>query len=248
MSDPAAPAIQLYTVRDRLAADLDGALGGLASIGFRRVEAFDLLRYRGALGPGLARHGLTAIAAHAPLLSEERDSVFAAAGELGIPLVIQPWTDPARWETPDGIRGVARELNDAAAAAGAGGSGLRVGYHNHHHELASKIDGRHALELLADELDPDVALEVDVYWAHTGGADVAALLRRLGDRVVALHVKDGDGTTDTKRQVAAGTGSVPLREAIAAAPGAARIVELDDTSGDLMAAIRDSYTFVAGLP
>ena len=37
----------------------------------------------------------------------------------------------------------------------------------------------------------DVTLEVDVYWAATAKLDVTALLRRLGDRVKALHVKDG---------------------------------------------------------
>ena len=64
------------------------------------------------------------------------------------------------------------------------------------------FDGRHALEVFADQLDPDVMLEVDTYWAYAGGADVPALLGRLGDRVVALHVKDGDGTLNTKAQTA----------------------------------------------
>jgi sugar phosphate isomerase/epimerase len=61
--------------------------------------------------------------------------------------------------------------------------------------------------VLADCLAPEVVLEVDTYWAYAGGADVPALLRRLGDRVVALHVKDGDGSLEVERQVAVGSGT-----------------------------------------
>ncbi len=80
------------------------------------------------------------------------------------------------------------------------------------------IDGRHALEVFADQLAPEVVLEVDTYWAYAGGADVPALLRRLGERVVALHIKDGDGTLDTKKQVPVGSGVIPIADIIAAAP------------------------------
>ena len=121
---------------------------------------------------------------------------------------------------------------------------MRVGYHNHHFELESIIDGRHALEVFADHLAPDVVLEVDTYWAYAGGADVPALLRRLGDRVAALHVKDGDGTLDTKAQVAVGSGSLPIPDILAAAPDALRVVELDDTDGDRMQAVADSRSFL----
>jgi sugar phosphate isomerase/epimerase len=116
--------------------------------------------------------------------------------------------------------------------------GLRVGYHNHEFELATRIDGRHALEVFADRLDPNVVLEVDTWWAHVGGADVPALLERLGDRVVALHLKDGDGSGGGHVQVPLGQGVLPVREILDAAPAALRVLELDDTAGDLFEAIR----------
>ena len=95
---------------------------------------------------------------------------------------------------------------------------------------------------------PDVVLEVDTYWAYAGGADVPALLGRLGDRVVALHVKDGDGTLDTFGQVAVGSGSLPIWDIIAAAPDALRVVELDDSAGDVFDALRDSRTYLTHGP
>jgi hypothetical protein len=65
--------------------------------------------------------------------------------------------------------------------------------------------------------------------------------------VEAIHVKDGDGSLDTSRQVAAGTGMLPIREILEAAPEALRVVELDDTAGDLFDAVRESRRFVLGL-
>jgi sugar phosphate isomerase/epimerase len=87
---------------------------------------------------------------------------------------------------------------------------------------------------------------VDTYWAYAGGADVPALLKRLGDRVFALHLKDGDGTLDTKKQVAVGSGVVPVRDIIAAAPDALRVIELDDSETDVFEAVRASREFLLG--
>jgi sugar phosphate isomerase/epimerase len=156
--------------------------------------------------------------------------------------LIEPHVDPARWQDPAEVAAIADDLNQAAVTAA--GYGLRVGYHNHHFELESKIGGRHALEVLADQLAPEVVLEVDTYWAYAGGADVPALLARLGDRVAALHVKDGDGSLDTKAQTAVGSGTLPVLVILAAAPTALRVVELDDTDGDRMQAVADSRAFL----
>jgi len=245
MPDPADLSVQLYTVRRQLADDVDGTLAELARIGFGRVEAFDLLAWRDRLRDALPRHGLAVPTAHVDVLATDVSGVVDAAHDLGVPTVIQPWTDPAGWQTVDGVAAVADALGEVAERLG--GEDLRVGYHNHHFELASMIDGRHALEVFAERLPRNVVLEVDTYWAFVGGADVPRLLERLGDRVVALHIKDGDGSLDTRRQVAAGRGAVPIPAVLAAAPDALRVVELDDTAGDLIAAIRDSHLYLTGL-
>ena len=83
----------------------------------------------------------------------------------------------------------ADRLNQAAERAAE--YGLRVGYHNHTQEFAASFGGRSAFEVFAEQLRDDVTLEVDLYWAATAKQDVPALLGRLGDRVKALHVKDG---------------------------------------------------------
>ncbi len=234
--------VQLYTVRDALAQDFDGTLGKLASFGFTQVEPFALLNFADELRNGLARNGLTAPTTHMHLVDEDQDAIFALAAELGIQTVIEPYVDPDRWQSEADVSQIASDLN--AAATKAADHGVQVGYHNHHFELESKISGVHALEVLADRLEPGVVLEVDTYWAYAGGADVPALLSRLGDRVVALHIKDGDGTLDTSKQVPVGSGVLPVWDFIAAAPEALRVVELDDSQTDLLDAVRASREFL----
>lgn len=234
--------VQLYTVRDALAQDFDGTLGKLASFGFTQVEPFALLNFADELRNGLARNGLTAPTTHMHLVDEDQDAIFALAAELGIQTVIEPYVDPDRWQSEADVSQIASDLN--AAATKAADHGVQVGYHNHHFELESKISGVHALEVLADRLEPEVVLEVDTYWAYAGGADVPALLSRLGDRVVALHIKDGDGTLDTSKQVPVGSGVLPVWDFIAAAPEALRVVELDDSQTDLLDAVRASREFL----
>jgi sugar phosphate isomerase/epimerase len=163
--------------------------------------------------------------------------------------VIDPYTEPARWESVAQIEDTARRLNAAAAAAEA--HGLRVGYHNHAHELEAVFDGVTGLEVLAGLLDERVLLEVDLYWAARAGADPVALLERLGDRVVAVHAKDGTLDPEAVRayppadQVPAGQGVVPLAAAAAAAPALElAIVEFDRFDGDILSAIEQSRIFL----
>jgi len=241
VSDPKL-SVQLYTVRNALAEDFDGTLAQIAGFGFTQVEPFQFVNFLDGLR-NLSKHGLSAPTAHVGLLAGDQEEIFGAAKELGIQTVIEPAVRDQHWQTADAIKATADQLN--AAAEKAAEHGLRVGYHNHWWELEAKVDGKHGLEVLADQLAPEVVLEVDTYWAYAGGADVPALLRRLGDRVVALHIKDGDGSTDTKKQVAVGSGTLPVWDFIETAPDALRVVELDDSAGDLLEAVRDSRAYLA---
>lgn len=235
--------VQLYTVRELLDEDLAGTLERLAGLGFTQVEPFSFTTYGEALGRAMAGAGLTAPTTHQHFIGDDAEPVFAAAAALGIGTVIDPRVDRARWGSIADVEQIAADLNAAAAVAAA--HGVRVGYHNHAQELEIVLDGRTALEVFAELLDDGVVLEVDTYWAAVAGQDPVALLRRLGDRVQAVHIKDGPATDDVKDQVAVGRGGLPIREIIEAAPHALRVVELDDSRGDRMQAVADSYAWLA---
>ena len=234
--------VQLYTVRELLQEDTEGTLKRLADLGFTQVEPFAFVSFGDALARGLADAGLTAPTTHQSFIGGDAAPAFAAASALGIETVIDPFVAPDRWMQKSDIDDTAAKLN--AAAEIAADHGVRVGYHNHAHEIANTVDGVTALEYFAGQLSDDVVLEVDTYWVAVGGQDPVALLKRLGDRVVALHIKDGPATTETKDQVAVGQGSLPIEEIIAAAPNALRVIELDDSRGDRFQAVADSYAFL----
>jgi len=238
------PSVQLYSVRDAFAADPIDTLRRVAAIGFTQVEPYGVLENAEVLRTALSENGLSAPTAHARLVGVEQRPVFEVAAEVGIGVVIDPYIGAEKWQAADDIAATAKALNEAAAVAAE--HGVRVGYHNHWWELESRIDGRSAFEVLADQLDPRVVLEVDTYWATAGGEDAAALLKRLGDRVVAIHVKDGGLATDGTGQVPAGQGQVPVADVLAAAPNALRVVEFDHFDGDVFAGIATSLAYLTG--
>jgi sugar phosphate isomerase/epimerase len=234
--------VQLYSVRDEFAAHPEGTLRRLAEIGFTQVEPYGVVENLAVLRDALPALGLAAPTAHARLLGADQHAVFRAAADLGIGVVIDPMVPAERWQDPADIVVTATGLNGAAKIAAE--YGVTVGYHNHWWELASKLGDGSALEFFTDRLDPELVLEVDTYWATAGGADAPALLGRLGERVRAIHVKDGDLATDASGQVPAGQGRVPVSAVLAAAPQALRVVEFDRYDGDIFAGLAASFTFL----
>src|SRR5690349_3689868 len=159
--------LQLYTLRNAIQEDLAGTIRKVAEIGFAQVEPYNFVATAKELGAALRENGLTAPTGHAPLLSQDQHEIFAAASELGITTVIDPFITADRWQSAEDVQATAARLNEAAKKGAE--YGIRVGYHNHQWELESIIEGRTALEYFADLLDPELVLEVDTYWVAVGG-------------------------------------------------------------------------------
>jgi len=242
MSNPLA--LQLYTVRQELAADRAGVLRRLAGFGYRAVEPFDVISDPDGLRADLDAAGLAVCSVHARPFGEQADAAFRGTRAVGADTVIVPHMPPERFADAESIAGLAKELNEAAVKAA--DHGLRLGYHNHDFELSSTVGGRPGLEVLAAALDPAVILEVDTYWAAVGGQDVPALLGRLGDRVRYLHVKDGPAVSREDDMVAVGSGRMPVADILAACPSAEwHVVELDRCATDMLTAVGDSLAWLA---
>lgn len=257
--------VQLYSTRHALEQDEDGTLARLAALGLRNVEVYGFVHRAQELADALARHGLSARTGHATLLSPEHgdgtpvpslEQTFEAARVLGLQTVYDPFVPAARWADGTEIARTAALLNAAAERAAV--HGLTVGYHNHSQEFAHTVDGVNAFDHFADRLDPAVALEIDLYWASASGNDPVALLRRLGSRVRALHVKDGAVIDDPftsgepfdaadTRQVAAGRGEIALDASLDAAPDAEfAVLEFDHYDGDIFEGIGAGVAYLNG--
>jgi sugar phosphate isomerase/epimerase len=258
------PSVQLYSVRDAITEDLQQAVARLAEIGFTKVEPYSFVERAEEFERAFKASGVAAPSGHAPVIdAADPARAFDAASQLGIGTVIDPFVPSERWQTADDVKKIAERVNLLTEQAAA--QGLRFGYHNHQWEFTNKVDGRAAFELFVDELDPEVRIELDTFWATVGGADVPALLRSFGERVQFMHIKDGKAGGDIatslpssesalvvpealaaafKNQMPAGQGDVDVKAILAAAPQALRVVEFDDYAGDVFDGIAESFAWL----
>lgn len=190
--------VQLYTLRDQLAIDLDGTLAALREIGYTRVEHAGFVgRTAAQFKAALDKAGLRATSGHSgipqPFDAAAWQATLNDARVIGQRYIVHPFfgvdaNGPIRSSAV--YRAFARDLNKAGAMARK--AGLKFGYHNHHFEFFRQDGGsRTGFEVLAAETDPDlVHLEVDLFWVTRGAHDPVDVIQRNRGRIRQFHVKD----------------------------------------------------------
>lgn len=236
--------LQLYSVREQLAQDFDKTLETVAKAGYAGVELAGLNnRPAEQVAQQLKDLGLTVTSMHTDVLTPDgfKRSLDTAA-VLDCKKLICPWRPPDTFNTEDGIKGLADQLN--AANETAKGQGITILYHNHDFELRT-VGGRYGLYALLEKLDPEVQFELDTYWVVVGGADPIAVIKHLGSRLGMIHVKDGM-VNPAKPMYAVGDGKVDYAPIIAALPSSVPwlIVELDECGTDMIEAVQKSVRFM----
>ena len=187
-------AIQLYSVRDELAADFKGTLAAVKSMGYEGVEFAGLCGYAAAEVKAMcAEVGLVPISAHVPYYDMIADpkGVLSAYAEIGCRYVAIPYLTP---ECRPGTDGFAEVVKNAAMLGEVANSlGMTLLYHNHDFEF-EKIDGKYALEVLYDTV-PAALLEteLDTCWVRVGGEEPAAYVKKYTGRAPIVHLKDYAG-------------------------------------------------------
>jgi sugar phosphate isomerase/epimerase len=226
-------AVQLYTLRDRLAEDLDGTLTALAAAGAQTVELAGLYtRSPADMRNALHAAGLTPCAAHVPLTRVETEPgvVLNELDVLGIgTLVIPSVPAPADAAAADML--IAR-MEAVAEIAGRGG--LRTAYHNHDFEFLALDDGTDLWRRITAEGRP-WALEPDVGWLRVAGHDPVEVLSGLGGRFPLVHAKDVRPSGPEWHDVPVGDGILDWPAIVAAATEAGAehiVVEMDHPSPD----------------
>jgi sugar phosphate isomerase/epimerase len=259
-----AAGIQLYAVKDSLAADPGATLKRVRQIGYREVETAGFA--------GLAardfRHllddnGLSAPSAHLDFAAPEAafeqahalGAQFAASGSLR---GLIPGTHQGGMKLDEAHRTaeLANRLGEQARRAG-----LQYAYHNHHIEFAVE-NGTIAYDVLLAETDPAlVSFEIDCGWMVIGGQDPVRYLTRHPGRFPMIHVKDflagaraGAGAFDTYEYPGAelGAGIIDYRPIFAAAEKAGLRHYFVEQEGPFnrmsqLEAARQAYDYVAKL-
>jgi sugar phosphate isomerase/epimerase len=225
--------IQLWTVKDEAAKDLEGTLRQVYAAGFREIE---FAGYYGKSPADLAKlmHdiGFTLVSTHfdAANISKNGDKIIADAKALGLKYVVcsSPGVSPEKEKLSWDERMKSIDLGDWKWNADlfnkfgkqVSDAGMSFGYHNHSAEF-KKFDGKTAFDYLFETTDPKhVKMELDVGWVEVAQQDPVAILNKYKDRVIALHVKDvarrgADGKEPAS--VALGEGVVDWKKVIGTA-------------------------------
>jgi sugar phosphate isomerase/epimerase len=185
--------IQLYSVKDALAADPAATLRRLREIGFGEVETAG---FAGLTAREFRRllddQGLACPSAHLDL--SDTGAAFAQAQALGAhyaasaslrSLVGGAHSAGMTLEEAHRTAELANRLGEQARRAG-----LQYVYHNHNFEFAPQ-GGAVGYDALLAQTDPAlVQFEIDCGWMVVGGRDPRDYFRRYPQRFPMMHVKD----------------------------------------------------------
>ena len=247
--------VQLYSFRDSFKNDVPGTLDKVKHFGFEYVElAGTYGQSPERFGQELARRGLKAVSGHFgyELWRDNPEEAVRQAKALGLEYAGCAWIPHQAPFDEQQCRAAAAVFNRAGEVAAK--SGIKFFYHNHGYEFQPYQNGT-LLDLLMKETKPKlVSYQMDVLWVLHPGQDPAALLAKYGKRWELMHLKDlregvkGDlsGGTDTKNDVALGTGQADLPAILEAAKKAGvRYYFIEDESPTVLDQVPQSLRYLS---
>ncbi len=250
--------VELYTVRNIILKDPATVLKSIQDIGYTEVEP--TYANLPEIWPALQQTGLKPVSVHVDYAiykegGSHLDTVLADVKQRGFEYAVVPYVPPAERGGMEMFKRFAAMLNDSGKRAKA--NGLRLCYHNHAFEYAPLNGGTTGLEILMNETDKDlVSLELDIFWASVAGHDPVTLLKTYSGRVPLLHLKDKAAGLATQYNETVppqtfkeiGNGSIDISAVLSAADSAGvrhYFVEQDQTPGDPIASLRQSYSYLS---
>jgi sugar phosphate isomerase/epimerase len=176
--------------------------------------------------------------------------------QRGFTYAVFPYLPPAERGGLDVIKSVAAKFNIAGEKCRA--AGLRFCYHNHAFEF-EPMEGTTPFQVMLDNTDKKlVGIEMDAFWVSVAGHDPVEMLQKLSGRVPLLHCKDKASGTEVLykesvprtafKEVGSGVIEWPKVLKAAAQAGAAHyFVEQDQTPGDPVESLRQSFGYLSKL-
>lgn len=214
--------LQLYTVRDAMAADPLGTLAKVAKIGYTSLE---LATYTGTekfygMDPltfkkTLKENGLVPISGHYRLGQDlEKDEIQNGtilhdwqkavddAAEVGLKYMVCAYLSDKERGDLDMYKKLANTFNKAGEICKK--SGIQFCYHNHNFEFEAQANVFPYDVILNNTDSKLVKMELDLYWVKKAGMDPMALFSKNPGRFPLWHVKD---MTNTPEQAFAEVGN-----------------------------------------
>ena len=181
--------LQLYSLRAQLDKDVPGTLAEVKSWGVKYVELAGTYKMSPQEFKGqLDSHGLVPISGH---FSYDRwrdnpEGVLAEAEIFGLKYVGCAWIPHNGAFDEATCREAIKVFNHAAALADQ--HHMKFFYHTHGYEFQPFENGT-LFDLMMKELQPDVKLEMDIFWIVHAGQDPVELLKKFKKRYVSLALE-----------------------------------------------------------
>lgn len=239
--------LQLWTLRDEMKEDFAGTIQAVADMGYVGVEPIGMkLIPHSDQNPVYKKHNLKVLSFHcsnADLLGEGISNLIQDAKTYGAKYIITG-VPPRKEDFLEADKIVALALAYNRAGGIAAKHGLKVGFHNHDWEMAV-VNGKPAIEIFLENINDNVIVELDTYWAKVGGACPVTLIQKYAKQIPLIHIKDGP-VTKGEPMLPFGRGKLDIAEIVNAAKEVeAIIVELDDVKVTThMQAVAESYTYM----
>ena len=241
--------VQMYTLREMAAKDLDATLGAVATMGYTGVEFAGFQGHSARdVRKMLDKYGLKAFSAHIPAdqFAGDIESVVSDLETIGAAWGVVPFVSPENRDETS-MRDLGLNMN--AWASRLKMAGLKFGYHNHDFEFTTVLPtGETLFDTLINITDPElVFFELDAFWASVGGYEPDQVIRSNADRIRLLHLKDAD-RDDPRKDVPVGEGVLDWGAILSAAREAGveyYITEQDkpnpeNPAGDVETALRNA--------
>lgn len=183
--------VQLWSIKDDVAADFEGTLKKLKAMGFQGVE------FAGSFGAYekdpkglkafLDKTGLKASGAHVhfdKLSPENFDATVAFYKAIDCKYLIIPMDKRAF--TPEGAKEVAAELE--AIQKKLAPHGMHTGYHNHKPEMLGELN-KTPWDVIGKGTSHGVILQQDVGWTEVAGKNPVDFVKAYPGRTITTHYK-----------------------------------------------------------
>lgn len=183
--------IQLYGVRNAMAADFEGTLKAVAEMGYEYVE------FAGYYGKSseeikalLEKYNLKCISVHQRLefFNDDPQAAVDYLKGFGVEFVVVPWMETTKLAGYPEWENTKKDFIEKADLFAK--NGMKLGYHNHDFEFAV-VNGKYVHDYIFEAVDEDkIVPELDTCWVRYADLDPVAKIKQFKGRVPIVHLKD----------------------------------------------------------